>query len=183
MFFLSQSSWGSLLKTLKLAVWALSLSCLHVFTLLVIDIHQNRFISLFLTPFIGLEILTCSGMLSARQLTICLLTSAFVPYEFAKWKLLQKSKKKAFNVYCIIHFLLLWSQERASSFSQVYGISHLPGLRRQQEEDHPHLCFGAVFFGKGSFCNWISKLTDHVLLFHSAQQSCRVIQSNKEKLT
>ena len=44
---------------------------LHVFTLLVIDIHQNKFISLFLTPFIGLEILTFSGMVSARQLTIC----------------------------------------------------------------------------------------------------------------
>ena len=37
-----------------------------------IDIHQNGFILLFLTPFIGLEILTFSGMVSARQLTICL---------------------------------------------------------------------------------------------------------------
>ena len=46
---------------------------LHVFTLLVIDIHQNKFISLFLTPFIGLEILIFSGMVSARQLTICLM--------------------------------------------------------------------------------------------------------------
>ena len=44
---------------------------LHVFTLPVIDIHQKKFISLFLTPFIGLEILTFSGMVSARQLTIC----------------------------------------------------------------------------------------------------------------
>ena len=36
-----------------------------------IDIHQKGFISLFLTPFIGLEILTFSGMVCARQLTIC----------------------------------------------------------------------------------------------------------------
>ena len=52
---------------MKLTVCAL----LHVFTLLVIDIHQNKFISLFLTPFFGLEILTFSGMICASQLTIC----------------------------------------------------------------------------------------------------------------
>ena len=69
--FSAQSSWRSLLKTLKLAVWALSLNFLHDFTLLVIDIHQNKFISLFLTPFIGLEIFTFSGKVCARQLTIC----------------------------------------------------------------------------------------------------------------
>ena len=40
--------------------------------MVLILIHQNGFISLFLTPFIGLEILTFSGMVSARQLTICL---------------------------------------------------------------------------------------------------------------
>ena len=36
-----------------------------------IDIHQNKFISLFLTPFIGLEVLTFSGMICARKLTVC----------------------------------------------------------------------------------------------------------------
>ena len=40
----------SLLKTLKLAVWTLSLICLHVFTLFVIDIHQIMLIPLFPTP-------------------------------------------------------------------------------------------------------------------------------------
>ena len=55
-----------------MAVRALSLmNVLHVFTLLVIDIHQNKFISVILTPFIGLEILTISGMICARKLTVC----------------------------------------------------------------------------------------------------------------
>ena len=38
-----------LLKTLKLAVWALSSNFVHDFTLFVIKIHQNRFISPLLT--------------------------------------------------------------------------------------------------------------------------------------
>ena len=51
-------------------------------------------------------------------------------------KILKKSSytnDTIFTVYCIVH-LLLWSLEKASSFSQVYGISHLPGLRRQQDK-------------------------------------------------
>ena len=43
--FSAQSSWRSLLKTLKFAVWALSLNFVHDFTLFVINIHQNRLIS------------------------------------------------------------------------------------------------------------------------------------------
>ena len=47
--FSAKSSWRSLHKTLNLAVWALSLNFLHVFTLFVINIHQNRLISPLLT--------------------------------------------------------------------------------------------------------------------------------------
>ena len=41
----------SLAKTVNLAVWAFSLIFLHYFTLFGIDMHQNRSISLFSTPF------------------------------------------------------------------------------------------------------------------------------------
>ena len=40
-----------IVKTLNLNVWTLLLIFLHDFTLFVIDMHQNRSVSLFSTPF------------------------------------------------------------------------------------------------------------------------------------
>ena len=40
-----------IVKTLNLNVWTLPLIFLHDFTLFVIDMHQNRSLSLFSTPF------------------------------------------------------------------------------------------------------------------------------------
>ena len=40
-----------IVKTLNLNVWTLPLIFLHDFTLFVIDMHQNRSVSLFSTPF------------------------------------------------------------------------------------------------------------------------------------
>ena len=45
-------NWGvHIVKTVKLAIWAVSLNFLFDFTLFVIDIHQIMLISLFPTPF------------------------------------------------------------------------------------------------------------------------------------
>ena len=50
MFFLCFQH-SSIVKTLDLNVWTLLLIFLHDFTLFVIDMHQNRSVSLFSTPF------------------------------------------------------------------------------------------------------------------------------------
>ena len=73
LFINAQSSCRSLLKTLNLAVRALSLNFLHVFTLFVIDIHQIMLISLFPTPFGHFQFLGSAGRNPKLILTLCLI--------------------------------------------------------------------------------------------------------------
>ena len=69
--FSAQSSWRPIVKTLNLKVWTLPLIFLHDFTLFVIDMHQNRYISLFSTPFDHFHFYPLAGLIWWVPLRSC----------------------------------------------------------------------------------------------------------------
>ena len=71
--FLARSSWRPIVKTLNLNVWALPLIFLHEYTLFVIDMHQNRSISLFSTPSDHFQKCVVDGLILRHLLRCCLM--------------------------------------------------------------------------------------------------------------
>ena len=112
--FLAKISWLPIVKTLNLIVWTLPLIFLHDFTLFVIDMHQNRPISLVLTPFDHFHFHALAALIWWVLLRSCHI-----------WSLLRGCKHIfVFNSWLIGGFL--WLSESGALLHAKFSLKHVP---------------------------------------------------------